>query len=291
VDARLTGCRCLAQTADGFLWIGTVDGLFRFDGVHFERFRPQGGELPALSVSALLAAPDGGLWVGYSRGRASFISNTGQVVNYSEPEGLPVAKVRSFARTPDGAVWVAAIGGLARFDGGRWQKVRMDWNYPCRSAWRLFVDRQGRCGSEPQAPTASTSFRRGRGDVSGHGPEKSALGIAQAPDGTVFVIDDDVHAVPRGDNDPRDLRPIARLNGQQLTIDRDGGVWIAGFDIVRVRVPDRAPTRSRSPIQPLERLARDEGLSGKPIESDVLEDREGMSGCNRGGLDRFRNRI
>src|SRR5712691_10390817 len=40
----LTGeVHALAQTADGFLWAGTRDGLFRFDGVSFERYRPEAG--------------------------------------------------------------------------------------------------------------------------------------------------------------------------------------------------------------------------------------------------------
>ena len=95
------------------------------------------------AMFSTLVAARGGVWVGYTRGRASFISSDGRVVNYSEQEGLPVSKVRSFARTPDGAVWAAVIGGLARFDGTGWQKVSMDWNYPCKSAWRVFVDRQG----------------------------------------------------------------------------------------------------------------------------------------------------
>ena len=152
---------CLAQTADGFLWIGTSDGLFHFDGVQFERFRPEAGELPAVSVSAILAVPDG-LWVGYSRGRASFISHDGRVVNYSDREGLPFGKVRSFARDHDGAVWVAAVGGLARLEGDRWRKIRMDWNYPCGSAWRVFLDREGTCGWAAPVRTGFTSFRKAR---------------------------------------------------------------------------------------------------------------------------------
>lgn len=55
----------LAQTADGYLWLGTPAGLYRFDGVRFELFRsPFGDQFPSTSVSALFAPPTGGLWVG-----------------------------------------------------------------------------------------------------------------------------------------------------------------------------------------------------------------------------------
>jgi ligand-binding sensor domain-containing protein len=53
----------LAQTKDGYLWIGSERGLFRFDGVRFEEYKPQPGvELPSYSIYALMATPDGGLW-------------------------------------------------------------------------------------------------------------------------------------------------------------------------------------------------------------------------------------
>jgi signal transduction histidine kinase/ligand-binding sensor domain-containing protein len=285
---------CLAQTADGFLWIGTTDGLFRFDGVTFERFRPQSGELPALSVSALLGVPDGGLWVGYSRGRASFISNKGRVVSYSEQEGLPVSKVRSLARTPDGAVWAAVIGGLARFDGTRWQKVRMDWNYPCKSAWRVFADRQGTLWVGAASPNGLYFLPKGTRRFEDAGLKKGEVfGFAQSADGTVLVMDDvarRVWAIPRGHDDPRDPIPIAELDGQQLAIDRDGGVWGAGFDVVRFRVPERSAELPGRPLAPFDRFTRSEGLSGN-ISIDVLEDREGnVWVATEGGLDRFRNR-
>src|ERR1700677_442056 len=58
----------LAQTTDGFLWVGTSAGLFRFDGLYFEQYRPEAGSLPSNSVTALMAVPDGGLWIDFRKG-------------------------------------------------------------------------------------------------------------------------------------------------------------------------------------------------------------------------------
>jgi len=56
----------LAQTTDGFLWIGSDTGLFRFDGVHFERYvTSAGAQLPGITVQSLLALPDGSWLIAY----------------------------------------------------------------------------------------------------------------------------------------------------------------------------------------------------------------------------------
>jgi ligand-binding sensor domain-containing protein len=60
----------LAQTKDGFLWIGTSTGLFRFDGVRFEPFLESADTHPILEVLTLLTTSDGGLWIGYRNGVA-----------------------------------------------------------------------------------------------------------------------------------------------------------------------------------------------------------------------------
>src|SRR6201995_5098372 len=79
----------LAQTTDGYLWLGTATGLFRFDGVRFQSYKPQSGQaFPQRNVVSLFAVPDGGLWVGYWYGGVSFIRN-GTVTNYGKAEGLP----------------------------------------------------------------------------------------------------------------------------------------------------------------------------------------------------------
>src|SRR5678815_4860017 len=64
----------LAQTTDGFLWLGTPKGLFRFDGTRFELFRSAfGTHLASTSITALYAPASGGLWIGYQFGGTCFV--------------------------------------------------------------------------------------------------------------------------------------------------------------------------------------------------------------------------
>lgn len=59
----------IAQTTDGYLWIGTQNGLVRFDGVRFVPWAPQIGEpAPSFRIQTLLGARDGGLWIGTESG-------------------------------------------------------------------------------------------------------------------------------------------------------------------------------------------------------------------------------
>ena len=59
----------LAQTTDGYLWIGSATGLFRFDGVRARPFEPESGsKLPAHHIQSLFASPDGRLWIGWRGG-------------------------------------------------------------------------------------------------------------------------------------------------------------------------------------------------------------------------------
>ena len=64
----------ITQTTDGYIWIGTASGLFRFDGARFEPWSsPDGMQLPSNDIYGLLGARDGSLWVGMKGGLAHFV--------------------------------------------------------------------------------------------------------------------------------------------------------------------------------------------------------------------------
>src|SRR5271154_789240 len=115
---------CLAQTNDGFLWLGGPNGLFRFDGTRFEPFSsPFGDRLFSTDLNSLFAPPSGGLWIGYTLGGFSFLDK-GRVTNYAGETG----SVYGFAQNPDGIVWAGTTSGLWRFDHSRWQPIGIEWN-------------------------------------------------------------------------------------------------------------------------------------------------------------------
>ena len=130
--------QALAQTNDGFLWLGGPSGLFRFDGTRFERFKPLFGDrLLSTNVMCLLAPLSGGLWIGYAFGGFSFLDN-GYVKNYA----LEVP-VRYFARDRNGILWAATSAGLWKFDGARWQQAGADWNAPTGAVFQIAFDSEG----------------------------------------------------------------------------------------------------------------------------------------------------
>src|SRR5438105_4995465 len=54
------------QSSDGFLWLATGAGLYRFDGVHFQRYSPpKGDDFPSSDMTALKILPTGEMWIGY----------------------------------------------------------------------------------------------------------------------------------------------------------------------------------------------------------------------------------
>ena len=82
----------IAQTPDGYLWLGTELGLLRFDGVRAVPWKPPAGQhLPSSNVGHLFAARDGTLWIGTRNGLASW--KDGKLTEYPELSGQVVFAV------------------------------------------------------------------------------------------------------------------------------------------------------------------------------------------------------
>src|SRR5271157_3209619 len=131
----------IAQTTDGYLWLGAESGLFRFDGVRFEPFQsPFGDELLGTDVSALFAPPTGGLWIGYRlAGGFSFLKN-GKLINFRFTSST--GTVQGFAQDRHRIVWAVSTRGVWRFDGSSWQQNPYEWN-PQLNAAQAGFDAEG----------------------------------------------------------------------------------------------------------------------------------------------------
>src|SRR6185503_20086776 len=95
----------IAQTPDGYLWIGTESGLFRFDGVKSVLWRPPANqELPSNWIFSLLVTRDGTLWIGTEKGLASW--KDGKLTQFPELADRYLFKL---LEDHEGTVWASGM--------------------------------------------------------------------------------------------------------------------------------------------------------------------------------------
>ena len=94
----------IAQTPDGYLWLGTEFGLVRFDGIKAVDWQPPAGQaLPSSNIRRLLVARDGALWISTTSGLATW--KAGKLTRRPEIDGMFAGPS---LETRDGVVWVGA---------------------------------------------------------------------------------------------------------------------------------------------------------------------------------------
>jgi PAS domain S-box-containing protein len=110
--------RQILQTRDGYLWVGTQQGLARFDGLKFTTFNRR--NTPAFHsnmITSLVEAGDGSLWIGTSVGLVHFAGD--RFTGYTRTEGLKTDTVNALCVAPDGSLWVGSREGVQRVVGGK----------------------------------------------------------------------------------------------------------------------------------------------------------------------------
>ena len=263
----------IAQTPDGYLWLGTESGLLRFDGVRTVGWPHEYGALPSSDISELLVSRDGRLWIGTAAGLGSW--KDGRLVLYPELAGQIIGRL---TEDSSGTVWagtisvpnarLCAISGTVQCQG---HDGRLG-----NGVFSLFEDRgtlwvgaaSGLWRWAPGPPTRYAMPTRSVNEVA-NGSDGALLiamagGVRQLAGHTLAVF-----AIPGLD---------PSLDARRLLLDRQRGLWIgtASQGLTRVR-QNRA-----------DRFAQTDGLSGDRIH-DLFEDREGnVWVATNGGLDRFR---
>jgi PAS domain S-box-containing protein len=263
----------IAQTPDGYLWLGTEAGLLRFDGVRAVPWQPPVGEhLPSNIVKKLLVSRDGTLWIGAGRGLASW--KDGKLSQYPEMVGWIV---NALVEDDEGTVWAGGLGvpghgRLCAIKGGPAQcsdpgegvqSIYEDsknalWVSTFKGLWRW----------KPQSPqffpTGTTMTSTLTDDRDG---------------GLLFGRSTGIQRFVKGKTEVYPVAMLARQSGVDSFLwDHDGSLWVGSFSgLVHLH-------RGR-----VELFMQVDGLSANLVHC-VFEDREGnIWVATEGGLDRFRD--
>ncbi|HUP03775.1 MAG TPA: two-component regulator propeller domain-containing protein, partial [Bryobacteraceae bacterium] len=103
--AALPAIQALAQTSDGYLWLGTATGLIRFDGVRFFHWQPKPGEaLPDSNVVSLEPCSAGGLWIDTRKGIARLAG--GRLFRYPAADSWLKGAAAAMAEDSSGRLWI-----------------------------------------------------------------------------------------------------------------------------------------------------------------------------------------
>jgi ligand-binding sensor domain-containing protein/two-component sensor histidine kinase len=109
----------VTQGPHGYLWVGTQQGLVRFDGLRFVGLDESAPvELRHGWITALCVTADESLWIG-CEGYGLARMKAGAFTRFSEADGLPSLHVSCLAESKDGSLWIATEGGITRYKEGK----------------------------------------------------------------------------------------------------------------------------------------------------------------------------
>jgi len=116
--------QAIAQTRDGYLWVGTRDGLARFDGMQFTTFGPK--NIPEIKngfITALSVDRGGSLWIGTYAGLVRLKDD--EFKHFGVADGLPGERITALRVAKNGALWIGTTNGVCRYQEGKFQ--RFSW--------------------------------------------------------------------------------------------------------------------------------------------------------------------
>lgn len=214
------------EDSSGVLWFAAQNGVWSWDGVSWRKYTTADG-LPSEQVTSAMVDRDGGLWFGTVEGPVRYTGASPRPFSFFR--AIPDFRVLSMATDSSGAVWFGTESGKA----ARWNGTGTETfspggpELPYGRITDITVDRSGRvwfCHGEPEL----TSFDGVRWER--WNPDAGDLSLAVcdsagvlwfAGDSTLVSFDGVSWNQPSGN----DEIPVVIL---QITVDRNGGVWLVG---------------------------------------------------------------
>ncbi len=229
----------LARTPDGYLWIGTQEGLARFDGVRFTVF--DGSNQAAVAnkhISALFVDRSGRLWIGTRSGIALY--EHGQITSFKGVAGLDLGYVHAIVEGKSGRIWIGTENGLFEIDGSRALPLGTSSGLKDARIQALLEDRNGILWVGTVSGLQRFDGKRfDTVQLGSAGADISVTAMHEDADGTLWLGTGTGALYRRGGDHFDVVAEPGRLGSvvRALLRDRDGNLWIAtrGAGLVRWR--------------------------------------------------------
>lgn len=287
----------VAQGRDGYLWLASGQGLYRFDGVHFERLALAESATHG-APSAVLVTRNGDVWTNYGGSHRFAVYRAGRLRLLA---ASPVVhRVSAMKEGPDGSIWVlsdAEDDPLLRYRRGRWTVYGQSHGIPSGNPFDMVVTDDGVVWLTHADAILRLDVARDRFAIVARRDEMISR-LAIDPRGRIWLSDERGSLPITGENGqgapPRRRIPYATDKPQirGFTIfDRAGNLWMATEyrGVQRISHPDpRGAATKTEALSAVERFTTQGGLTSN-ITQRLLQDQEGnvWVGTEK-GIDRFR---
>jgi signal transduction histidine kinase/ligand-binding sensor domain-containing protein/CheY-like chemotaxis protein len=313
--------QAVLQTRDGYVWLGTQEGLVAFDGVQFRVFTRQNTPaLPANDIRSLYEDRRGTLWIGTVGGIASFTQ--GRFHAYTAATGMPFEWIYTIAPRRDGGLWLGTFGGGAiAFKDGTFRSLSTREGFPANYVWAIQEAEDGTWFGTNRGLVRMTNGRYSSTTSRNGLPSDEVLSLLLDSQGALWI------GTGRGLCRQRAglLECFGRSDGIEAAIitslheDAAGGLWVGSgagvfrrvgrtferYDVTRGLSADRVLSLTtdrennvwigtnggglnKLADRTFETFAASRGLSGDLVRS-ILQSRDGALwfGIDGGGLNRW----
>jgi PAS domain S-box-containing protein len=297
----LSAVFAVQQAPNGFLWLTTATGVFRFDGVRFESTdEVTNRQIHSMDIVTVFPSPSGGVWL-TTRSRGLLLWKDNWVTNYPDRRCTPAQGLNGTVEDRDGSLWIAGSAGLFHLKNGNCEQIHNDPAFPGSFPLAILMDRAGTLwlawptGALYFLKPGEHTFKR---CFSGQGVGGDYAFLKQAPDGSIWLSDVGGLRRVTGYPDPTKPLPAAQETHEphygfgNFAFAPDGTLWAAsGHGVYRFKSVEQYKVDEPLSIDNAEAFTVKQGLSAS-VAPALLIDREGTVWIGTtSGLDQLRRNV
>jgi len=300
-DSQMGAVSDIQQSPDGYLWLTTSRGVFRFDGVRFQSADEiTSGATQHIELASVFVSSSGDVWL-RTRMPGLLLWRDGKLSSYPSKGCTPGLLTGSTVEDRDGTIWVAGSAGLFIVGEGKCERVSDKYGLPAGFPSAITVDRVGTVWVKMTSgvlfylPRGGTRFKR---SPNGDGAVGGFAYLHEGPNGSIWLSDEQglrrvsENGDPTKPNSNHASRPSKHPRFGNFTFDGNGTLWAASSKGIQ-RIPNVSELPIGVSVDPAagQTFTMAQGLSSDVVWK-LLVDREGSVwiGTNS-GLDQLRQNV